>query len=843
MPERAARDRSTGESADHLVALPSASGEWSAWRWAAFRAAGFPASLVLCLADAKLAAAADRVLDAEEEARRTKELAIQAIRRVRTESSTELEVQLKKAMKVAVKGGAPVDTGTAADAEIATLRQALASAKDAAAEFPDAFATAEQRLAQVTHDLASNVLLREAVTWQNRAAFQLVFASLLKPDPIAAPGRARRKQEFVANYLQRYCAKNDTIGFFGPVGWARLTPRETGIGATPGPTLLAQRSVHFEQWAIDELAKKIASDSRVEPWMSPRRHSFVSLEGTAARSAVNGNHELTAVQAAALAQCDGVQTARALALHLTSTRSDVSGESEVFEALRALREKLLIAWTLELPLCWNPDAKLRLLLDRIGNDALRAETMSHIDELDQARTRVAQAAGDAEALGSALSDLEVTFTRLTSSAATRNAGSMYAGRGLVFEDCRRDIDVTIGGDVLAAIGPALSLILTGARWFTFETARVYRERFHAVHADVLRRKGKVTFEDLWFRAQRLLFGDKDKPFASVTGEVERRWSELLPFAPGARRVAFDSAALAPRVRELFAAAGPGWRNARQHTPDLMIAASSLQAIRRGEYEVVLGEIHVAANTLDSAACNAQHPCPDELLTAHGRDLPEACVLALPPKDWPKITTRTHRAFVLPWHYFLQTGLDPAPGPPDRVLTLSMLSIEEVGVDLFVCGPNGFRLELIEFMGEMLSYLTISSFRILPRGDHTPRITIDRLIVARETWRLLPSTMGFAFESTPEGRFLAARRWARTLGLPRFVFAKSTIEMKPVYVDLDSHVFVNMFARLVRNAKEHVAGEAPITLSEMVPGLHETWVTDAAGERYTAELRIVAVDPT
>jgi hypothetical protein len=30
---------------------------------------------------------------------------------------------------------------------------------------------------------------------------------------------------------------------------------------------------------------------------------------------------------------------------------------------------------------------------------------------------------------------------------------------------------------------------------------------------------------------------------------------------------------------------------------------------------------------------------------------------------------------------------------------------------------------------------------------------------------------------------------------------------------------------------------------MLPGIADSWVADATGERYTAELRIAAVDPT
>jgi hypothetical protein len=69
--------------------------------------------------------------------------------------------------------------------------------------------------------------------------------------------------------------------------------------------------------------------------------------------------------------------------------------------------------------------------------------------LEAARDRAAAAAGDPEALDGALGALEDTFVRLTDTEATRSAGKTYAGRGLVFEDCHRDIELVLGRPFLA----------------------------------------------------------------------------------------------------------------------------------------------------------------------------------------------------------------------------------------------------------------------------------------------------------------------------------------------------------------------------------------------------------
>jgi len=85
-------------------------------------------------------------------------------------------------------------------------------------------------------------------------------------------------------------------------------------------------------------------------------------------------------------------------------------------------------------------------------------------------------------------------------------------------------------------------------------------------------------------------------------------------------------------------------------------------------------------------------------------------------------------------------------------------------------------------------------------------------------------------------------------MPRFVFVKSSAEVKPFYVDFESPVYLNIFTRTIRpdkqsdaGDKQSDAGDARITVTEMLPEHEETWLSDAEGQRYTSELRIVALD--
>src|SRR5262249_12670829 len=86
-------------------------------------------------------------------------------------------------------------------------------------------------------------------------------------------------KRMAASYLQRYCVKNDSIGFFGPVGWATFDDQVTTPRLVPGRQLLDRRTVYFEHWAIDALAGRLSEDRALRIGIAPRRMPTIWLEG------------------------------------------------------------------------------------------------------------------------------------------------------------------------------------------------------------------------------------------------------------------------------------------------------------------------------------------------------------------------------------------------------------------------------------------------------------------------------------------------------------------------------------------------------------------------------------
>src|SRR5580692_4320378 len=204
--------------------------------------------------------------------------------------------------------------GFPADMVLAICDEPLARSADLAGADPagrlaydQAFADATGRLSRAIAGTYADPVFREALTWQNPGLAQFLR------DHDAGPGAARRSKQrqrelVIASYLQRYCLKNDTIGFFGPVGWASVAPGTAGLVVTPGEQLISRRTTYFEVWAIDKVADAIARQGRVLGWLRPRRTRSVFLAGNVLHRPHRKPVVLTDAELRILHECDGSRT-------------------------------------------------------------------------------------------------------------------------------------------------------------------------------------------------------------------------------------------------------------------------------------------------------------------------------------------------------------------------------------------------------------------------------------------------------------------------------------------------------------------------------------------------------
>jgi hypothetical protein len=854
------KDREAFNLPEHLIELPGT--KWTLWRWFSLRAAGFPVSGVLKLAAPDCAVAADHLLALESAAELEWQDALAALRSEMDEADGEKRARLSKALKQLKKGKAPkpFEMTNSTTVALANFENACDRVDAASDEYKRQFETALAGITTNVREVVSDPQFREAVIWQNRQVLHTGMDALLPLEPngeIKRDKLLRKREMLVANYWQRYCVKNDTIGFFGPVGWAKFVSEGAPLGVRPGENLLAVRNVYFDGWCLDALAETLNQERALLAWMTPRRVPAAHLAGATLYLPMRGPMSLSAEEAAALRLCDGERTAKQIASEIRDNSPDESSdEQEVYRILGRLQDLGVVSWQVEAPWTmrvpeeWRVELNLRRALERVEDESLRSSSLAAMAELEQAREDVARAAGDPEELDRSLSELETTFTRLTGAASTRSAGKMYAGRTLVYEDCRRDIELEIGPEILAALAPPLSLLLSSARWFTYQVACEYERAFEELYRALASREGhsEVDFVSFSTQAQPLIYGDKKSLVDNVLRRMQEHWLEILSLPEDESRVERHSESLRSRVSTVFDAPHSGWQYARYHSPDAMIAAESVEAIKRGDYQLVMGEFHVGTNTLGNALFVSQHPRPQEIFTALESDLDAPRLVPVPPKY--RLTSRDYTLFTSPRDYRLEFVNEPSGVPRERALPIgSLVVVKSEGGALELQTRDGkLRFKLMEAFADALSDKVSNSFKILPAGRHVPRVRIDRLVVSRESWSFSPTEMEFASEKDEATRYLEARRWAQQYEIPRFVFFKSQFEVKPIYVDFASPLLINVLSKLVRQTHEAcLAAERDpehllITLTEMYPTPDLVWLPDAAGQRYTSELRMVALDP-
>jgi hypothetical protein len=380
-----------------------------------------------------------------------------------------------------------------------------------------------------------------------------------------------------------------------------------------------------------------------------------------------------------------------------------------------------------------------------------------------------------------------------------------------------------------------------ARWLTHEIAARHGDVFETVYRE-LRGGGpsRVSLIRL-LKAATPLFrdagGGRSSLVERVRDELLARWADVLPPLDG-RMLRVDGVKLAARVDERFASPGAGWRLGARHAVDVLLAAESAEHVVAGRYLPVIGQLHVASATSLIGCMFWAHPDPDAQRSIHARDLPDPAVYVV---NSSGRSARNRSAALPPGALFVDLQDDLA-ADPERALHLADLVVEPGDDGLEVChAQRGIRLPLLDVLGSSLSAQSRRLFSLTPATAHSPRITIEDVVVAREQWTFDARDLEFASMRSAAERGGGLREWAVQHALPRFFFVRPPmhVEVKPLFCDLASPLYVEAFCKTVRATRE---GDGSLSITEMLPSFCDLWLADPDGHRYTSELRFVIRDP-
>lgn len=781
---------------------------WSWFPWGALRSAGFPIRLIEPLRSPSLVAAADLVSRLDRD--------IGQARKTLLDRSFSLANRTqRRRLQRAINSQRPLERALCTEAlegDARNWHSLLEARARATHEFHAAYEQARAHSTPLLVELLDDDRIQRAILWQNRRVV-----------PFLSKAKDSWDERTLLKYLSRYATKNDTIGFFGPATWIRVSTEPGFAEFRWGPALTRATLLSFEVWPIAVIASQLSENPAVRPWLVPRRSPLCRISNGKVfmppDSAVEGGaHQLELLQL-----CDGRQTARAIASQL-----GLGGLAE----LAALRQADLITWTLECPMRTNPESAIAELAARIDDGDTRASVEEHSRWLVHATDRLKAGMQTSASLAAALAEIDSEFERRYSSQAVQGAGQFYAGRTLTYIDCERDASLTLKRDLMNVLMHGLAPVLLSLRWYTYTVG----EKWLAALADLVPRGTGVPLVSIFPTAMSLAWST----IQDTAQQYRQKWSRLLALDPRRSIVRVNAEDLLAAVRTEFSAPHPGWPMARVHNPDVLIAATSDAALAAGQCTLVLGDVHASLPSMFQSAIFSLCPEPDTVRRLFASLVP-------PPPVINETSPRLN--FGDFFRNAAQLWLPDEPITHLHAQAIADFDVCQSETGLQVSDVvSGQRWPVPVFFDVLLSR---ASFHIdpfdLPDEAHLPRVVIGDVVVARERWRLNGAALGIGDRrrADPGDRartFLAVRRWAQDHGVPRHVFVRSAAEPKPLFVDLESQPYVELLSHLLKRAAATEPQAGHVVVSEMLPGPDRCWLRDSAGDRYTSELRLLAVDP-
>jgi len=388
----------------------------------------------------------------------------------------------------------------------------------------------------------------------------------------------RAHERTILLYLQRLCAKNDSLSAFGPGGWGKIDKRISGITLMPASGI-ARRECFLERWTAHGAAAALNADPDIRAELSPRLHPNGRLDGDRFVFTETGETiSLDQQTIALLARCDGKTPTHSLGVEI--------------ELLQQLARQKIVRWEVEVPalepyafdvlisdiLHWRDAPARKRWLDLLqpiaalpARFALAGETVSRVQIMDEACERLEQ-----------LGSVRKTSGRI-----------LYTATNPICEECFRECGFSIGQNLVNEIAiDAASWIDFWRDNYAFVAGRVAAALRQVLEKMSIQQNAAVPLPAFLHACETAnlaltgpgLVGLAHRAFQEVKAAFRER---MKPHAdkPEHELTSDDCHFL----RDTFQ-----YERFDEYTypsADLQLSARSIQAVADGEYQWILAELH------------------------------------------------------------------------------------------------------------------------------------------------------------------------------------------------------------------------------------------------------------
>ena len=644
--------------------------------------------------------------------------------------------------------------------------------------------------------------------------------------------RKKQKLRLGWSYAQRFCAKNDTSSFFGPLAWGRFDPQQTeNMHVTYGDAWIKDRHTFFENWAVQRLVDQINQQCPALDCMPLQLNTGCYLQEQTLFMPIGKKQHLSPPTAQVLAYVnnpgDGTPTFRGLLNASADTPA-----SALRDLLEHLVSKRIVrrGWRIS-PRERQPIEQMqRWLEDARLPEAFRQTWQLRLEKLENARRDYA--IGDLERRTECLDRLNQLLAEAGVDL-SRETGAMYVGRYPVYEDCSRNMTISLGGGLLAQINDDLGPLMRIHQWLIKAIAHQLNQAFIEVWEQ---RQNALTgtpvdFLDLLNSLAPLLPAIEARIVIDLEQRLDNAWAQQLEGFPDNLDVHLRAADVERLISRLDAELGVTdfeVFGSDYHSPDFLLSSASVDAINRGDYAIIVGEVHPAVHTLSQPVAapfgpfNTQVNEEVEAIFQRPR-----LVLADSPEsyqrshiDWPLLPS--YQQLVLPTgggcvaaHQQFAAGRAKVTYANGRLQVIDALG--QFSEDLLCVYPTPLHRLGFALAGSAVA-----------KHDQR-RIWLGRALYKRASWLFSSDQLPQLKTSIDDlDHTLQWRSWAVAQGLPRYAFIKIDSEPKPLFLDFDNPLSLDGISNALQSASQ-------VKFSEMRPCPEALWLAQARG-RFCCEIR-------
>lgn len=411
------------------------------------RSTGFPFDWLERLACQATAEALDELLTCEEQLAELNAETQAALRAAEDAASLGLRKQcwerISRGRAVELDGGLRMALGAGLADRLERRNSLLERRAELEAHARAIFAHEIPARRQALREIAGDARFQEAVWLSSPQMLQFGVRSYLERwRPDSRNSETRRIERQLAAYLQRFCAKNDTASFFGPLNYGDFSAPDGGPLPGPGAEHVQHREAFLAFWGVTSLAAALTNDPQVQPYLRPRRSPMLRLGHATAPSVTLGERTFAIPEnlAELLEYVDGERTVQEIAAALGRPVAWVWTELERLARLRAVMLAVEVPVTVLRPLVWLCDFVRRLPAACSSRGRWRAVLEQCRDIQDRF------GAAPLEERLKLLAELETLISSVADVVPRRGGGQFYTDRLLIYEEC-------MGGMTPLALGP------------------------------------------------------------------------------------------------------------------------------------------------------------------------------------------------------------------------------------------------------------------------------------------------------------------------------------------------------------------------------------------------------